>query len=305
MLKELGLRIARYALDNYVSGDQARGTGHAIEGLVAAYEATGDTTWLMQARRYYTVGGSMSMDYLAANPWDTTHGASWMQCITGEAMAYHAAVDPGWQHAKDMLVTLEKWMATNTTNANHVHIQNPEFEQWGLQGISGAVDAASGADKTTILNYGKSLFDTLIARNPTIETRTKMQSQRWKDPPQFLKYMVLDPNYVASLPNYKDAVLPIAVEKDKGPEDEVFALDADPNPFNPEVRLTIVVPANSATQSFTLKVYNVAGREVADLTARVKSSRVVWNAAGMPSGVYIVKLVCSTRTAFRQITLMK
>jgi hypothetical protein len=95
------------------------------------------------------------------------------------------------------------------------------------------------------------------------------------------------------------------VEKVKGPEDKVFALDADPNPFNPEVRLTAMVPANSPTQSFTLKVYNVAGREVTDLTARVKSSRVVWNAARMPSGIYVVKFVSGPRTAFKRITLMK
>jgi hypothetical protein len=132
-----------------------------------------------------------------------------------------------------------------------------------------------------------------------------MQAERWKDPPQFLKQMVLNPNFVASLPNYKDAVIPVAVEKAQGPEDEAFALNANPNPFNPEVKLTAVIPANSGARSFTLKVYNVAGREVADLTARVKSGQVVWNAAHMPSGIYVVKFVCGPRTAFRQVTLLK
>jgi photosystem II stability/assembly factor-like uncharacterized protein len=63
-----------------------------------------------------------------------------------------------------------------------------------------------------------------------------------------------------------------------------------PNPFNPATTIGYQLMASS---SLTLKVYDLLGREVADLVNGVKNAgyhSVTWDAGMMPSGVYLYKL---------------
>ena len=66
--------------------------------------------------------------------------------------------------------------------------------------------------------------------------------------------------------------------------------EARPNPFNPS---TTIEYSLSRTTRVILRVYNVSGRKVATLTDGTVSAGdhfAVWNAAGMPSGVYFYTL---------------
>jgi hypothetical protein len=63
------------------------------------------------------------------------------------------------------------------------------------------------------------------------------------------------------------------------------ALSAAPNPFNPEVSITLT---GSLARGATLKVYDLSGRLVADLSGKIRDNRAVWNAAGHASGMYLV-----------------
>ena len=39
-----------------------------------------------------------------------------------------------------------------------------------------------------------------------------------------------------------------------------------------------------------LKVYNISGKMVADLTEKIQNGKVIWNAGKTPSGIYIIIL---------------
>ena len=72
---------------------------------------------------------------------------------------------------------------------------------------------------------------------------------------------------------------------------QTFALEQNyPNPFNPStsIRFSVAQPGH-----VSLKVYNVLGVEVASLVNEQKDAGTFsmnWNAAGMPSGMYLYRL---------------
>jgi hypothetical protein len=89
---------------------------------------------------------------------------------------------------------------------------------------------------------------------------------------------------------------------------EIFTpkLTATPNPFNSSVVISFELPDASP---FDLKIYNIAGREVWRLETRdlrLGTNQVEWNAEGMSSGVYFVRLsVDGGQSIVRKVVLMK
>jgi len=78
-----------------------------------------------------------------------------------------------------------------------------------------------------------------------------------------------------------------------------------PNPFNPSTRIAFDLPDNSRV---SLKIFDVLGREVATLLdEQMEAGRhlVSWNADGMPSGVYFVRLDAGPFSGTRKLLLMK
>ena len=81
-----------------------------------------------------------------------------------------------------------------------------------------------------------------------------------------------------------------------------------PNPFNPSTRLSFTLPIGTYV---TLKVYNLLGNEVATLVdGRVSAGthNVTWDVSqesGIPSGVYIYRLVAGSFSAVKKMVLMK
>ncbi|MDI6804790.1 MAG: T9SS type A sorting domain-containing protein [Bacteroidota bacterium] len=71
-----------------------------------------------------------------------------------------------------------------------------------------------------------------------------------------------------------------------------------PNPFNPSTVIIYQVPADVgrngiSTYKVTLKVYNILGQEVATLVNETQDAgfkSVEWNASGMASGVYMLRM---------------
>jgi hypothetical protein len=72
---------------------------------------------------------------------------------------------------------------------------------------------------------------------------------------------------------------------------EPFALNQNsPNPFNPSTNISFSLPKSSFVK---LIVYDILGREVANLSNEMKqpgSHSIMFNASGLPSGVYIYRL---------------
>ena len=78
-----------------------------------------------------------------------------------------------------------------------------------------------------------------------------------------------------------------------------------PNPFNPTTTISYQIPAGSFV---SLKVYNILGKEVADLVNEQQSAgkyNFNFRANNLPSGVYIYKLTAGSFTSVRKLTLLK
>lgn len=78
-----------------------------------------------------------------------------------------------------------------------------------------------------------------------------------------------------------------------------------PNPFNPSTTISYELPRESRV---TLNVFNAAGQKVAELQNGMTDAgihSVVWNAAGMPSGVYFYRLVTDGFSDSRKMMLLK
>ncbi|HTY37636.1 MAG TPA: T9SS type A sorting domain-containing protein, partial [Bacteroidota bacterium] len=85
-----------------------------------------------------------------------------------------------------------------------------------------------------------------------------------------------------------------------------FALEQNyPNPFNPSTTIRYSVPAAGRV---SLKIYNVIGQVVAELVSGEQGAgahAIVWNAAQMPSGVYLMRLEAAGNVAVRKLQLLK
>jgi hypothetical protein len=85
-----------------------------------------------------------------------------------------------------------------------------------------------------------------------------------------------------------------------------FVLEqAYPNPFNPSTTISYRLSADS---HIDLSIYNTSGKNIGTLfTGEQNAGRhqVIWNAAGLPSGIYVVRLMSDGMLQTMKIVLMK
>jgi hypothetical protein len=88
---------------------------------------------------------------------------------------------------------------------------------------------------------------------------------------------------------------------------EVFSLEQNfPNPFNPETKIRFNVP--NGDQHVTIKVYDILGNEIAFLVNEKMPAgihEVDFNAANLPTGVYIYKLKSGSFESAKKMILAK
>ena len=78
-----------------------------------------------------------------------------------------------------------------------------------------------------------------------------------------------------------------------------------PNPFNPNTSIRFAIGVSSPV---TLKVYDVLGRELANLVnekMNAGSYTVDWDGSGFASGMYIYRLVAGSLVDTKKMMLMK
>ena len=78
-----------------------------------------------------------------------------------------------------------------------------------------------------------------------------------------------------------------------------------PNPFNPTTTIDFNITSDSRV---VLKIYNLAGQEVATLKDEIMSAgkhSVVWNAKDMASGIYLCTVKAGAAMETRKMTLLK
>jgi len=87
---------------------------------------------------------------------------------------------------------------------------------------------------------------------------------------------------------------------------EKFSLEQNyPNPFNPSTSISFSIPTS---EFVSLKVFDVLGSEVATLVNEEKptgSYKIDFNAANLPSGVYLYKLQAGNITETKKLMLLK
>jgi len=95
-------------------------------------------------------------------------------------------------------------------------------------------------------------------------------------------------------------------DRDVYSQPEQMALHPNfPNPFNPSTTLRFTV---SSAERVQLAVYDLTGRQVAELVnghLTAGSHEVSWNARGLASGVYLVRLETGAETRVQRITLLR
>lgn len=75
-----------------------------------------------------------------------------------------------------------------------------------------------------------------------------------------------------------------------------------PNPFNPEITITLEGDLDKAA---SLKVYDLSGRLVEELTARVNGGKVTWRKPGLASGIYVIRVEGAGISIARRIILSR
>ena len=103
-------------------------------------------------------------------------------------------------------------------------------------------------------------------------------------------------------------------EEELGTPNEFRLSQNYPNPFNPSTTIEYTIPnvetlrATSQMQNVTLKVFDILGREVAELVNEQKPAgryRVNFNGAALSSGVYIYQLSTGSQLISRKMMLIK
>lgn len=78
-----------------------------------------------------------------------------------------------------------------------------------------------------------------------------------------------------------------------------------PNPFNPSTQIKFSLPAS---QPARLSIYNLLGVKIATLIDGVTSAgshTVMWDASGMPSGIYVAHLEAGGASSMKRMVLAK
>ena len=96
------------------------------------------------------------------------------------------------------------------------------------------------------------------------------------------------------------------VEDERRPAALAFRLDGNyPNPFNPSTTIHFHLPTECRVR---LDVFNVRGRRVANLIDRVEGAgekHVPWNAEGLPSGVYLLRVQAGREVRTSKMILLR
>lgn len=113
-----------------------------------------------------------------------------------------------------------------------------------------------------------------------------------------VKFESFDPNVLTGIRRLTSVHTPLSISLEQN----------FPNPFNPETTISFTVPDAPNPVPVSLTVQDVVGRTVATLV-KVNldkgSYQYIWNAAGLPSGVYFCRLQAGSTSVVKKMMLMK
>ena len=107
-------------------------------------------------------------------------------------------------------------------------------------------------------------------------------------------------------PNIMMTITPLTgIIKNPNVPDKYSLSQNYPNPFNPVTKINYTIPKAGYV---SLKIYDLLGRQVADLvneTKRAGSYTIDFNAAGVSSGVYYYKMISGDFSDIKKMTVIK
>ena len=99
---------------------------------------------------------------------------------------------------------------------------------------------------------------------------------------------------------------PVAVSDDNSNFPTEYSLaPAYPNPFNPSTTIEYSLPKSAEVR---LVIFNILGEELVRLVEERQEAGVhstVWNAVGLPSGIYFYRLDAGNFSQTKKIVLLK
>ncbi|OGJ90005.1 MAG: hypothetical protein A2268_12550 [Candidatus Raymondbacteria bacterium RifOxyA12_full_50_37] len=112
----------------------------------------------------------------------------------------------------------------------------------------------------------------------------------------------------------------VDIEEAVAMSDEDLVVEAVPNPFNPQTKITITNPSTKLGTSFKvpaspakrgeritnieLKIFNVQGKLVKELIPDISNS-IVWDASAQPSGIYMAQIRVGEKILTKRLVLVK
>ena len=105
---------------------------------------------------------------------------------------------------------------------------------------------------------------------------------------------------------YENLVNPTSVQENQSHLPNSFQLHQNyPNPFNPATTIRFTL---QKSEHISLKIYNLAGQEIETLVDGVRSAgkhQVLWQAKGLPSGIYFAQLKANSEMKTMKMVLQK
>jgi hypothetical protein len=115
-------------------------------------------------------------------------------------------------------------------------------------------------------------------------------------PPRSVQYILLESGEHTAVPDDKNQVT----------VNQFILYQNHPNPFNPRTVISYILPEVTVV---TLKVYDIAGREIVTLANKEKTAAgfhtISFDGSKLPSGIYFYKLQTSNTVLTRKMMLIK
>lgn len=280
ILGEVALKVAAWA--KTFPGGQERSYASDLEALTAAYAYTNDATWLTDMHQAYTTFNLVNQT-----------GGDFMGAYIGESFMWHYIEDSSYAQITTGLRNWADAWAGRWDGAGFGSAATTEARGGFMAGLVTAARLIPER-RAAYLNLCKAVWRLWSENEGRMgDGRAKQFVQRFKGVPHYFPE-IIKPEVDLNLPDYWSAVASpvIALERRVAPEKERKLLQVYPNPFNPDVNIAVDLRALENAGKASLRVLDITGGVVADLTRSLEPSMeknvVRWDASRMPAGVYLV-----------------
>jgi hypothetical protein len=297
ILLDFGNRANLKPMNSSFMGGEHRSTGHILEGLSAAYEATWDVSYRDRMRSYYR----STIDSRTTTPTNNY----FQNGIVGEGLMYQLYADTAYTH---IAVQLKNWGDFLYANQAE-YVWGGYIGQcgWLLNGFTALRDLYPTETNYQVL--GDSIWYYFINNAQTTSRRQKFYNEQYRGPIHYMKHLLLDQNYLSNYPDYANMSAAVqARARAASPAVEIFA---SPNPFRPAVVISWANSGNVKTihesslhDAPTLAIYDIHGR-IVNRAGNLRTDSYRWNAGDLPSGTYIIKLTAGAKTHTKRLTLLR